>query len=430
MQVMKTQQYQWMPLLVWFFGASFFLLDYIVRVSPSVLTPTLMAEFNTNAFAIGGFSGFFYYAYISMQIPVGILVDRFGPKRLLVMSTAICALSTFLFASMHSLVLGYFSRALLGFGASFALVGTWKLTSLWFNAKRFAMLAGTAQAMGMLGAMIGQGPMAVIYAIVGWRHALYGLTLLFLILCLLFIFVVKDFNPYLSQSEVNLSEKVKVFTSLKKIMKNGQVWLNCLFVGLLYAPSACFGEQWGASFLSTQLNVSIQQASQATGIMFIGLAIGCPVLGFISDRIKARLPIMRVSILICLILLSLVIFGSALDLGPYLTLHVTTALLFVYGFFNAGIVISYAMAAELNPRQVTGIGMSLANMASVIVGALMIPIVGFILVHLWNGTLHNGAPLYSVSNYQHAFVALPIMFIIGFIISFFQKETHCQYQNA
>lgn len=418
-----------LPWFIWLFGASFFLIDYVVRVSPSVLTPTLMSEFHTNAFAIGAFSGFFYYAYISMQIPVGILVDRFGAKRLLVASSAICAISVFMFASMHTLEMGYFSRLLMGFGASFALVGTWKLTSLWFKAKRFALLAGTAQAMGMLGANIGQGPMAMLYQDIGWRYAMYGLGVVLLVLCLLFLFIVKDTNPYLQHSDINIDTKIKVLPSLKKVMKNAQTWYNCLFVGLLYAPSACFGEQWGASFLASSQNVSIEQAGHSTGIMFIGLAVGCPLLGLISDRIKQRLLVMRVSVVACLILLTIVIYGSKLPFASYLNIHVDTIILFVYGFFNAGIVVSYAMAAEINPRQLTGIGMSLANMASVIVGAVMIPIVGFVLDKLWNGTIANGAHVFSAQDYQTAFIALPIMFILGLAITFFQKETFCEFQS-
>lgn len=427
--MIKEDSAKWiLPWFVWLFGALFFLFDYIIRVSPSVLTPTLMAEFQTNAFAIGGFSGFFYYAYISMQIPVGILVDRFGPKRLLVFSSAICAISTFMFASMHSLEVGYLSRLMMGFGASFALVGTWKLTSLWFNAKRFAMLAGTAQAMGMVGAMIGQGPMASLYMTFGWRASMYAMAVLLLLLCGFFIFVVKDFNPYIQHSDINIHEKIKILPSLKTVMQNPQTWYNCLFVGVLYAPSACFGEQWGASFLASSQNISINQAGDATGILFIGLAIGCPILGFISDRLKRRLLVMRVCIIACLILLLTVIYGSRLPFASILNIRTDTVLLFIYGFFNAGIVISYAMAAELNPRQLTGIGMSVANMASVIVGAVMIPIVGFVLDHLWSGQMLNGARVFSVQDYQTAFIALPIMFVIGFIITFFQKETFCQFQ--
>ncbi|MDF2530171.1 MAG: major facilitator family transporter, partial [Gammaproteobacteria bacterium] len=153
----------YLPWVIWLLGALFFLAEYFVRISPSVITQELMATFHVDAFALGGLSGFFYYAYISMQVPVGILVDRFGSRRLLTGATLLCAISCLVFASMHTIQLGFLSRFLMGLGASFAFVGTLKLISLWFPPTRFALLAGTTQALGMLGAVIGDAPMAMIF---------------------------------------------------------------------------------------------------------------------------------------------------------------------------------------------------------------------------------------------------------------------------
>lgn len=414
------------PHLIWFLGAIFFFFDYIIRVAPSILTPPLMQFFHANAFTIGGFSAFFYYAYIGMQIPVGILVDKFGPKWLLVMSAMICAASTFMFAEMNSIALGFFSRFLMGFGASFAFVGTLKLISVWFKAERFAFFAGLTQALGMVGAMVGQGPMALIYQSMGWRHSMYGLGVLFLIISFLMLIFIKEKNPeQLVHKEVNPHQEVKIWDSLKLVLMNSQNWLNCLFIGLLYAPSACFGEQWGASFLSLNQGISIEAAGHETGMMFIGLAIGCPILGWISDKLQRRLLVMRVSVAACFILLSIVIYGR---LFPDLhSIHPATYtfLLFMYGFFNSGIVCSYALASEINPPQLTGMALGITNMASVVIGAMMIPIVGYILDKFSIGFVNN-IHIFSLQAYQVAFSALPVGFIIAFLISFFQKETYCK----
>jgi MFS family permease len=211
-----------LPYLVWFLGATFFFIDYIVRVSPSVLTPVLMQFFNANAFTIGGFSVFFYYAYIGMQIPVGILVDRFSPKWLLIMSSLICVVSTLMFAEMQHIGIGFISRFLTGFGASFAFVGTLKLISIWFNAERFALLAGLTQTMGMVGAMVGQGPMAYVYKSLGWRTSMYGFSIVFIILSLLMFLFIKDNPDNLTQKHHNSKDDIKVIPSLKIIMTNTQ----------------------------------------------------------------------------------------------------------------------------------------------------------------------------------------------------------------
>lgn len=428
---------------IWFLGAFFFFIDYVLRVSPSILTPTLMQHFNTNAFTIGSFSAFFYYAYIGMQIPVGILVDRYGPTRLLIMSALICALSTFMFAGMNNISAGLLSRFLMGFGASFAFVGTLKLVSVWFNSSQFAFLAGLTQSMGMLGAMVGQGPMGQIYQTFGWRNTLYGLAVLFLFLTLLMAIFFKDkalknpredeqshengnYNQLPNAKDSLDPTQIKIWDSFKIIFTNPQNLLNCLFIGLLYAPSACFGEQWGASFLSLSQGISIEAAGQETGIMFIGLAIGCPILGFFSDKIQRRLLVMRVSALICFILLSVVIYGKYFSGDSNLSPTLYTLILFIYGFFNSGIVVSYALASEISPRRLTGVALGITNMASVIIGALMIPIVGFLLDYLWSGNSLNGLRIFDIRDYQIAFATLPLGLIAAFIISFFQKETYCK----
>lgn len=413
-----------LPYLVWFLGAIFFFVDYIVRVSPSVLTPTLMQIFKANAFAIGGFSAFFYYAYIGMQIPVGILVDRFSAKWLLVMASLICAFSTFMFAEISSISMGFLSRFLIGFGASFAFVGTLKLISLWFEAERFAFFAGLTQAMGMVGAMVGQGPMAGVYQTFGWRECMFYFGIVFLIIPTLMVLLIKEKHNDLRHETEH--HDLKIWDSIKTILTNSQSWLNCLFIGLLYGPSACFGEQWGASFLSLNQHISIEAAGNETGMMFIGLAIGCPVLGWISDRIQRRLLIMRISSVVCCALLSIVIYGKYLWGSELLNPMTYTVILFIYGFFNSGIVPSYAVASEINPRRLTGMALGVTNMATVIIGAAMIPIVGYILDKLWQGTIVNGIHIFDVHEYQIAFAALPIGFIIAFIITFFQKETYCK----
>ncbi|MBA2648620.1 MAG: MFS transporter [Legionella sp.] len=423
--MLQTKQVNFQsPYLIWFLGAFFFFIDYIIRVSPSILTPTLMHYFHVNAFTVGGFSAFFYYTYIAMQIPVGVLVDRYGPKWLLILSALICGASTFIFANMSTINIGFLSRILMGFGASFAFVGTLKLISLWFAPRQFAFLAGLTQAFGMLGAMVGQGPMAVINQMIGWRTAMNYFGYVFLILsALMLVFIENKSTPL--ETDQDLQPKIQILESFRLIFRNSQNWLNCIFIGLLYAPSACFGEQWGVSFLSLNQGISIEAAGHEIGMMFIGLALGCPILGWVSDKIQRRVLVMRISVIICLILLSIIIYGklfpNLFDLHPF----DYTLMLFIYGFFNSGIVCSYALASEINPAQLTGIALGITNMASVLIGAMMIPVVGFVLDH-FSGGMIQGQLVFHIKSYQIAFIALPIGFIVAFIISFFQKETYCQ----
>src|SRR5688572_11451641 len=145
--IMRAKSYPW---IVWGLAAAFFFSEYFARVAPGVMVPDLMRDFKVTALTLGSLSAFFYYAYVGMQVPVGILVDRFGPHRLLTVATVLCSAGCLLFASAQSVSLAEAGRFLMGFGASFAFVGTLKLAAVWFPASQFGLLAGLTQALGML----------------------------------------------------------------------------------------------------------------------------------------------------------------------------------------------------------------------------------------------------------------------------------------
>ncbi len=410
--------------IIWFLGALFFLLEYFIRVSPGVITKDLMHDLNIHAEMLGWLFAFFYYAYVLMQLPVGTLVDRFGPRRLLVGATIMCSFACFLFAIMPNIHVGLMSRALMGISASFAFVSTLKLVSIWFEPKRFALLAGVTQAMGMVGAILGNAPIAYLFNALGWRQSMGIVSLVFILLGILMFAVIRDQDPSKSNHAVDHENPIKILPNIKHVILNRNTMLNCLFIGLLFGPTASFGEQWGASFLSSAYGINNTTAGAEISAIFIGLAIGCPLMGWISDKLETRVQPMKVAALVCLVLLTSILYNQQLGLSFMQNPKARYAAFFVYGLFNSGIVASYAYASEINPHRLTGIALGVANMASVILGSVLLPIIGYILK--WHQSLSaSGTPIYSVHDYQIAFSALPVCLIIAFLISFTLKETHC-----
>ncbi len=170
------------PWIIWALGACFFLAEYFARVSPGVMLPNLMRSYHVDALALGTLSACFYLAYIPMQLPVGMLVDRFGPHRLLTTMAILCGLACLLFGLTTKFHLAQIARFLMGFSASFAFVGTLKLASMWFPAKRFGLLAGLTQALGMLGAVIGEAPTAIAVQHIGWRGTMFIMAAVIIVL--------------------------------------------------------------------------------------------------------------------------------------------------------------------------------------------------------------------------------------------------------
>lgn len=418
----KTSLIGW---IVWILGSCFFLTEYFVRVSTGVLSSHLFNEFHANATAIGLLSAYFYYAYISMQIPVGILVDRFGVRILLSLATILFGTSCITFSHMQSLPIGYISRFVMGLVGAFAFVGTLKLITVYFPPTKFALLSGITQSGGMLGAIIGAAPMAYLFQLIGWRLSYMCFGSLFVALGILMFILIRDAPQKTTNSNhINSS----IYNDLRIVLSSPQTWLNCIFIGLMYAPTEVFGEQWGTLFSATSNNLNIEQAALQVSFIFIGMAIGCPLVGYISDKIKSRIKVMRISSIICLILITLIIYKSALGLNFNYT--ITCCILFFYGIFNSAIIPSYAVATEIHTRKVSGVALGITNMATVIGGAIFIPLIGHILDLLTKDNIPaSGNELahshFSTQNFETAFIILPVCFILCFILTFLIKDTRC-----
>jgi len=152
-------------------GCLFFIYAFVHRVAPSVMTDDLMRDFTVGGSALGVLSAMYYYANVALQIPVGVLIDRFGPRRLMSGALLICACASLAMANSDSLLSASISRMLIGGSVAFAFVGTLTLLTFWFDAHRFATYAGILQSTGMVGAMLGQAPLQIVVEAFSWRGA-------------------------------------------------------------------------------------------------------------------------------------------------------------------------------------------------------------------------------------------------------------------
>ncbi|QLH42733.1 MAG: MFS transporter [Coxiellaceae bacterium] len=418
MQLPENNGSKYYPWLIWGLGAAFFFVEYFARVSPSVMVPELMQSFQIKALGIGTLSACFYYAYISMQVPVGALVDRFGAHRLLTVTAIICASGCFLFAFSQHILLAQLARLLMGFGAAFAFVGTLKLATLWFPPHRFGLLAGMTQALGMLGVAVALSSLAVTVHALGWRMTVGMIGMVLLILAILIGIFVRD-RPIIAAT--SSKSTIGLWQGLVLVLRNPQTWVNAAFAGLLYAPTAAFAELWGVSYLVRVYSISTSMAATAVSVIFIGWAVGGPLMGWISDSIQKRRPVMMFSIMMSFLLMTIILYL------PPIWLPLLFLLLFAYGVVNAGLVVSYAVASEINFRPIAGTSMAFSNMASVIIGAALQPIIGFMLDMFSHGVVdNNGMQFYSAQDYRMSMVALPLCLLLGSVVVLWVKETYCK----
>ncbi len=429
MSIINSVKTNSVGLIVWALGSLFFLCEYFVRVSTGVLSFNLMSELNIDAASIGLLSAYFYYSYITMQIPVGILIDRFGIKILLSGATIIFGLACLLFASMHSIETGYLARFIMGIVGAFAFVSTLKLIAIYFPLNYFARLAGITQAGGMLGAVIGTAPMAYLFTIITWRYAFILFAIIFIIFGILMWLLITDqqlinHNNQDQTIKQNNNDYSNIISKLKIILQSKQIWFNCCFIGLMYAPTEIFGEEWGVLFCSiNNVNLSFAKSSLVVSFIFIGMTIGCPIIGYVCDYFNSRIKVMRYCSIIAFMLMTILIYGKSITTHN-ISFTMQCILMFIYGIAASGIIPSYAIASKIHHHKLAGISLGVTNMASVIIGAIFIPIVGLILdYHTKSNTLitsHHSQ--YNISDFNTAFILLPICFLICFVLTYFIDE--------
>jgi len=405
--------------IVWGLAAIFYFSDYLARVAPGVMHHQLQLAFGISEAGFGLLTASFYIPYIAMQLPVGLAVDRVSIRALLAFMSLLTALGCCVFAVADGLMVASIGRMLIGFSAAFAFVCTLRLATAWFPPAMLGLLAGLTQALGMLGAAAGEAPVAFFVDYGGWRYTLYLIATLFIILAALLYRFISD-GPRAVSAHENKT-RIRIFESLKIALSSKQIWINALYTGFVFAPTAVIGESLGPAYLQFGRGLNAHSAAVAIGLIFLGWGIGGPLTGWLSDKIGRRKPLMIGSAFIGVLLASLIVFLPSLDRNT------AYMLFFIYGLTNTGVSIAYAVSTELSPRRVIGTTIGFTNMTSILVGAFLQPVVGYFIDKSAGARSYHVESL-LISDFQAGFWILPICSFIALLLSLFVKETFCKEQ--
>ena len=406
--------------IIWLLSALFMFYKYALEVSPSVMTSTLMSTFNISGTSLGNLAASYFYAYLLLQIPAGWLLDKIGPRKITTLAIALCAIGSFIFAQADTLWIAAMGRFITGIGAAFAAVNCLKLIVNWFPLKQFAFMAGLMMTVAMLGAVGGQAPLAAFIDAVDWRQAMQIIGVAGFILAGIFWVVVRDVSPEHKRERHLVSQSISFSNSLKRVLKNSQGWWLSVYSGFAFAPVMIFGGLWGVSFLSEAFDISRNISAQAVSLIFIGFAVGAPFFGWFSDWLGRRKIVMFWGTLLALITISGVIYT------PGLTHTAITLLLFLFGFAISSFLLCFTMIREISLPILAATAIGFMNAFDALFGAFSDPLTGKFLDWGWDGTLVDGARLFSVPAYQAAFLTLPIYLIISLLSLLRIKETFCK----
>jgi MFS family permease len=405
--------------IVWGLSCLFYFYECLLQVSPSVMSNELMQAFSMTSQSLGILTGIYFYSYAPMQLPGGLLLDYFGPRRLLTIATFTCAASTIAFGYTDNFYTACIARLMIGFGSAFAAVGTMKLAANWFTPNRFALLTGMMVTIGMLGAIGGETPLALLIDNFGWRYSMMIMGAVGIVLTILIFLIVKD-TPN-SKPETYKKEKSQehVIANLITLIRNKQLWLVAIYGGLMYMATPVFCGLWGVPFLMYKMHLVKATAANYISLIFIGWAIASPLWGIYSNHIGKRKPPMYVGSVGALITSCLFIYAP---LNPGWLIQL---LLFLFGVFSAGFLPAFAIAKELCSKQYVATGLSFMNMMNMIGIALAQPLIGMILDKMWRGEIVNQVRVYPIEAYQLSLAILPLGFLIALIIIPKINETYC-----
>ena len=398
----------------------FFLYEFIQMDFFNSINQVIRTNFALNATQIGFLSILYNLATILMLIPVGLITDRFSLRKVITIAMSVSVTGTFMLAFSSSLEAAEISRIVSGAGGAFAFVCCVKLATHWFPAQKMSFVTGVLVSFAMLGGVMAQTPIILLTQVMLWRHMVLVLACCGVVIIFINLLIIRDFpeQKHNNKKQAGNDNQLSVCKSITMSLRNGQNWFCGLYVSLLNLPVVLLGSLWGNLYLVRVNYLTSIQAGDIISAMFLGIIVGAPSLGYLSDRIKRR----KLPMLLCALL-------SALIIVLIITMHQKTlftyiALFFLLGFVSSGQTIGYPTITESNPPAYNGTALSLGALI-VMSGSVFRVVFGKILA------LHSGqyagyhAHLYSAADFQVAILIMPVAFVVAFFVALFVKETYC-----
>jgi len=381
-----------------------------------------MITYDMSAADYGNLFAFYFYFYAPVQLIVGLLFDRYGPRRLLVISALMCAAGAYLFASTHYLWVATSGRILLGLGTAFIFIGVLKIASMLIPFRHFAFIVGTTLALGMLGAIFADFSLTYMVYHLGWKLTWYVLSMVGLCFAVVMFLMMRPANPYLSrltESKYFVSWK-ELRIGLRVIVTSKQTWVIASIGLLMYMPLAGFSESWQIPYLVHIKHFTPYEAAYGASMVFLGWAVGAPLMGLLSNAIGQRRILLTFGASVSAVLLAYVIYV------PQFSLTINLFILFLFGFFSSAQSLVFTLTREVNPRRLVATSISFVN--AIIMGAgASSYVVGALLESIGKGKVIAGLHMYPAEAFQFAFIVFPIGLVVVVFLTFFLRETYCRH---
>lgn len=409
-----------------------YVLAFFHRVAPASIAGELQLAFNASGAVLGMLAATYFYIYMVMQIPTGVLVDTLGVRKIATIGGLVAGLGSILFGLAETLFLASAGRLLVGLGVSVMFISLMKLNAVWFHDRHFATIGGLTILIGNLGAVLAAAPLVWALSFISWRTIFVVLGGISILLGMLTWLLVRNHPgeagfPSMRELDGEAPHTPHAghwYEGLVRVVKNPETWHgfwpNLGIGGTLFA----FAGLWAVPFLHDVYAMPRALAAIHTTLLLAGFAIGALAIGMLSDRMGRRRPIMVGGIAIYLLCWLPLLAVARMPLSASLVLF------FAMGVGASGFTLAWAVTKEVNPPALSGMATSVVNTGSFLGAGLLQPLVGWVMDLGWDGAVSEGVRAYSAANYQTGLAILFLLALLGLAGAMKSRETHCRYVSC
>lgn len=407
---MKTTKYSLLTgWFIWIIAAIFYGLDYFQHTAPSVLIKPIANSMSVGLEDIAYVMSIYFPIYAISQVPAGILLDKYGARIILAISCLVMSLGILLFVYNPNISTMFIGRVLIAIGSAVAFVGTLKVAADVLPEKMFPIAVGLTNSIGVLGGIFGQVFLNYLVALKGWQLALGFIGYFGIFWSVVIIILLKcSISP--DSTSINRFKYLSFNESLK-LLANKKLWMLAIYAGLMVGIVVnSFSELYDVLFLEQAYGLPENIAAKISVMMFVGIAFGGPLHGFIASFFNEK----RVWMLICNIV-TIISFSSVVVLSSYISISYLYVLFFIVGFFVSSMLLAFSVVEEIFPPQIKATALAIVNMVIGLCGAIFQYLISYISVYL------NGGPLVgnvNISIFDKAFVYLIIPLLFSTLIIF------------
>ncbi len=406
-----------------------YMLAYFHRMAPASISSDLQQSFMASGVALGGMAAAYFYTYTVMQIPVGVMADVLGARKIVAIGAVLSGIGSLMLGMADTLSMATYGRVLVGLGVSVMFISLMKLNSVWFHDRHFGTVGGMTLLLGNLGAVLAAAPLVWLVAQTSWRNVFIGVGFFSMVLGVLVWFFVRS-HPgevglptmrELEGKESHPAHEGHWYDGLIKVMKNRATWPgfwpNLGIGGSLFA----FAGLWAVPYLRDVYGMDRTTAANHTTVLLLSFAVGSLFSGWLSDKLGKRLPVILGGLMIYVLCWLPIVFDWRFPVS------LGYVLFSLMGIGASGFTLTWSSVKEVNPPALSGMATGVINIGAFLGAAVLQPLVGWAMDQGWDGKLVAGARVYSAHNYQMGLSIMLGFAVVGLIGALTIRETYCRY---